>query len=239
MKRFNIFQTSHSALRAQLLDASLQLQFTNFSKISQVQHRFDQVEELVLACQRQAEEESRYIIPALQLYQNDVPECFAGGLKRGDSPLDRIVKHMQVFEQEAGSARAGKWAATLFTASFRRLSDWVIHAMQRQEEMLNPLLWRYYTDDALYDLQLRIEGKQSISEWLSLCTWMMKDMDDSDIANWLNSMEDSLPLQVYELLLEKVAANLPRLKWNLVEGRREELEEMESISFSNWKRAYA
>lgn len=77
MRRFNLFQTSHSALRAQLLDASLQLQFTNFTKPQQVQHRFDQVIELVLACQRQAEEESRYIIPALQVFEKKVPECFA------------------------------------------------------------------------------------------------------------------------------------------------------------------
>lgn len=223
MRRFNIFQTSHSALRAQLLDASLQLQFTNFSLLHQVQHRFDQVIELVLACQRQTEEESNYIIPALLVYSDSVPECFAGELPQRHSPLDRILEHMLVFDQEAGSSRAGKWAATLFTASLRRLSDWVVHAMQRQEEMLNPLLWKYYTDDALYDLQLRIEGKQPISEWLNLCTWMMKDMDDADIANWLNSMENSLPQPVYELLLEKVAGKLPVLKWDLIEGRREEL----------------
>ncbi|MBL7770819.1 MAG: hypothetical protein JNK20_17715 [Flavipsychrobacter sp.] len=222
MRRFNIFQTSHSALRAQLLDASLQLQFTNFTKPQQVQHRFDQVIELVLACQRQAEEESRYIIPALQAVEKNIPECFAAGKKDRYSPLDRILDHMLVFDKEAGSDRANKWAGVLFKASFRSLSDWVIQAMQRQEEMLNPLLWKFYSDDALYMLQLRIEGKQPLSEWLELCSWMIKDMNDEDIAVWLNSMETSLPAPVFELLLEKISGHLPLMKWDLVEERKRE-----------------
>lgn len=220
MRRFNIFQTSHSALRAQLLDASLQLQFTNFSQIQQVQHRFDQVIELVLACQRQAEEESRYIIPALEPFAEQVPECFAADKRGRISPLDRIVEHMRVFDAEAGSVRSRKWAPALFSASFLHLSDWVIQAMQRQEEMLNPLLWNYFSDDAIYALQLKIEGKQTMSEWLDLCSWMMKDMDDVDIANWLNNMELSLPKPVFELLLEKITGELPLLKWDLVEVHR-------------------
>ncbi|GAB2659887.1 hypothetical protein GCM10027036_11910 [Flavihumibacter cheonanensis] len=236
MRRFNIFQTSHSALRAQLLDASLQLQFTNFTKPQQVQHRFDQVIELVLACQRQAEEESRYIIPALLVFEKKVPECFAASQQVRNSPLDRILDHMLVFDKEAGSDRANKWAGVLFRASFRKLSDWVIQAMQRQEEMLNPLLWKHYSDDALYMLQLRIEGKQPLSEWLELCSWMIKDMDDEDIAIWLNSMESGLPAPVFELLLEKILGQLPLLKWDMVEERKREERRREEWKKEEWKR---
>lgn len=235
MRRFNIFQTSHSALRAQLLDASLQLQFTNFTKPQQVQHRFDQVIELVLACQRQAEEESRYIIPAIRVYEKQVPECFAAGYKGRLSPLDRILNHMLAFDKEAGSDRSNKWAGSLFKASFRHLSDWVIQAMLRQEEKLNPLLWNFYSDAALYSLQLRIEGRQPLSEWLDLCSWMIKDMDDEDIAQWLNAMEDNLPAPVFELLLEKVTGQLPLLKWDLVDERKMEERRMEERKKGEWK----
>ncbi len=217
MRRFNLFQTSHSALRAQLLDASLQLQFTNFSKPQQVQYRFDQLIELVFACQRQAEEESKYILPALLQFEKFVPECFADVHDGKHSPLDRILEHMLVFDREAGSERANKWAGSLFRASFRHLSDWVIRAMQRQEEILNPLLWKNFSDDAIYTLHLKIEGKQTMSEWLNLCSWMIKDMHDEDIALWLKSMESSLPKPVYELLLDKISAQLPLMKWDMVE----------------------
>jgi hypothetical protein len=107
--------------------------------------------------------------------------------------------------------------------------------MLRQEEKLNPLLWNFYSDAALYSLQLRIEGRQPLSEWLDLCSWMIKDMDDEDIAQWLNAMEDNLPAPVFELLLEKITGQLPLLKWDLVDERKMEERRMEERKKGEWK----
>jgi hypothetical protein len=65
---------------------------------------------------------------------------------------------------------------------------------------------------------------------------MIKDMDDEDIAIWLNSMEASLPAPVFELLLEKILGQLPLLKWDMVEERKREERKREEWRREEWKR---
>lgn len=223
MRRFNIFQHSHSALRSLLLDTSLLIQFTDFSKPEQVQATFDQVTELVLACQRQAEEEARYIIPAISHLHGRVEECFAHDSEQKPSASMKMLNRMNLYEQYAGTPRAARLAASIANTSFQRFAEQVIAGMQLQEELLNPLLWSYYSDDALRQLLMQIEGRQTITEWLSLCTWMMKDMSDEEIVSWLLNVRPTLPLQVFELLLERISGKMPMMRWDNVQtGMTEE-----------------
>lgn len=218
MRRFNIFQTSHSALRSLLLDTSLQIQFTDFSCAQQVQGTFDQVMELVLACQRQAEEEGRYIVPAILAFNKNVNAGFASGEDDFRSPAMHLLRGMDLFEKEAGSGRAIRFAPGLLMNGFRRFAEYVIAGMQAQEDHLNPLLWACYSDDALRGLQLQVEGRQTMSEWLSSSEWMIRDMSDEEIAKWLLSVRGTLPVQVYELLVERISAKIPLLRWSNVQN---------------------
>lgn len=223
MRRFNIFQHSHSALRSLLLDTSLLIQFTDFNKPEQVQATFDQVTELVLACQRQAEEEARYIIPAISHLHGRVEECFAHGDAHKPSASMKMLNRMNLYEQYAGMPRAARLAASIANTSFQQFAAQVIAGMQLQEEILNPLLWSYYSDDALRQLLMQIEGRQTITEWLSLCTWMMKDMSDEEIVSWLLNVRPTLPLPVFEMLLERISGKMPMMRWDNVQtGMTEE-----------------
>lgn len=218
MRRFNIFQSSHAALRSLLLDTSLLIQFTDFSDAAKVQETFDQVTELVLDCHRQAEEESRYIIPAILRFHKNAPECFSAETYGRNSPANNLLRRMNRIEDAKGSKSRVKSAANMLSAGFRRFAEQVILSMKMQEEMLNPLLWSYYTDEDLQEIQERIEGRQTMAEWLSLCTWMVKDMDDEEIADWLLSVRSTLPYPVFEQLVDRLSAGLPLLRWNKVQS---------------------
>jgi hypothetical protein len=217
MRRFNIFQSSHSAIRSQLLDTSLMIQFTDFSHPEQVKQTFDQIIELILACQRQAEEESKHIIPAIHHFNHKIGDCFAASENDCSSATMILLRRMNLFEKKSSVTKVNKLAVEIINKSFRRFSDLVIRGMQKQEEVLNPLLWSYYSDEQLRQLLQQIEGKQTITEWLSLCTWMMKDMSDEEIVSWLISVRSTLPEQVYDLLVEQISGRMPLLRWENVQ----------------------
>lgn len=217
MRRFNIFTASHAALRSLLLDTSLLLQFTDFSDESKLQQTFEQLTELVLDCHRQAEEEYRFILPAIRLFSSKVPECFSSDHYGKHSPADKLLKRMSRIEQQRERYAQLKLTERLLSSSFRRFAEQVIVSIQMQEELLNPLLWAFYTDKELQLLQDRIESRQTISEWLSLCTWMVKDMSDDEVSRWLLTVQSTLPIPVYEQLVDRLSARLPILRWDKVQ----------------------
>ena len=217
MRRFNLFQTSHSALRSLMLDTCLRIQFTDFSSAQQVQSSFDQIMDLVLSCQRQAEEEGRYIVPAILVFNQQVGAGFAPFENGIHSPVMRLLRCMDLFEREAGTERATRLAPVLLMNGFRKFAEQVIAGIQAQEDQLNPLLWMYYSDEALRHLQQKIEGRQTISEWLSGSEWMMKDMTDDEITQWMLEVSSTLPPQVYAMLVDHISAKIPMLRWRKVQ----------------------
>jgi chromosome condensin MukBEF ATPase and DNA-binding subunit MukB len=173
MNRFNIFQQIHKGLRAQLYQTALQLQQTDFTLKQELVAALDKVKEIVLLFDEHADREDTYILPLVFEYEPAVWSAFEREHKLDIAVLKELMAVLNMLTTALTPHQrmiAGKRLIRCFTA----FMAFHLEQMDKEEMVLNEILWRYYSDDNLIGMQSEMIRNTTVSNSAVLYQWMSK-----------------------------------------------------------------
>jgi hypothetical protein len=81
--------------------------------------------------------------------------------------------------------------------------------MAKEEDIINNLLWRYYTDDQIRAIEKQIISNQTPESTAVVWKWMIRGLSTVEIINWLKTVEKNAPQIVFKNLFLTAEKELP------------------------------
>jgi hypothetical protein len=209
MQRFNIFNQIHKGLRALLFDTSLCLQQTDFTNEVEAEEALNKVREAVLLFDEHAGKEDHFVLPAIAAFEPSVVDCFEKEHEKDMALSNALTAAVETFfllttdiEREA----AGRELMLSFTA----FTVFNLEHMAKEEDLINTLLWRYYSDEEIQKIQHQIV--MATTPWLNdfYSKWMLRGINTTEAARWLQTVQATAPAVVFDTLYSKAETELPK-----------------------------
>lgn len=85
-----------------------------------------------------------------------------------------------------------------------------------EERFLNEVLWQYYTDNEIRDIERQILASIPPDILAVESRWMMKGMSNPEIIAWLRVVKQTAPEAVFFSLLALAEEVLAKTRWKIV-----------------------
>jgi hypothetical protein len=141
-------------------------------------------------------------------YEPALVEAFENEHEEDHRIGEQLVHLVQIFHAARGEEErmiAGSGVAKAFM-------DFMIFNLQhmsREEMLLNPILWAYYTDEQLLQMNGRIVASIPASEKAVSSQWMMRGISNREAIQWLKAVKQGAPEQEFQFLWSLADSELP------------------------------
>jgi len=208
MERYNSFNIIHKGLRAALYQTALQLQQTDFTEEELSEEALNKVKEIVLLFEGHAHKEDNFILPMINEYEPSVVATFNAEHEEDEKlgfELNAAVEKVAESETLLEKMISGRE----LTESFVRFMVFNLEHMAKEEDIINKILWRYYSDDEIKAVASQIS--KNTPPWMQdfYAKWMLRGINDAEAAGWINAIGKTVPPVVFQTLLQKAEQELP------------------------------
>ncbi|CAN5893395.1 hypothetical protein BH11BAC4_BH11BAC4_05130 [soil metagenome] len=159
MQRYNTFNMIHKSLKAMLYDTALSRQQTYFADAAETALAFEKmnevINEVIIAFEKHGMHEDTILMPVIATYDPAMIASFEDEHKE-DLSLGNKLMHLQNVYNATASDEEKVIAGSVITRAFRDYMIFNLEHMQREEVELNQLLWDYYSDKELLEINARI-----------------------------------------------------------------------------------
>ena len=215
MQRYNMFNQVHKGLRALLYDTAIFIQHTDFWNVDEAGDALRRIREVVSLFDRHAHAEDSFVFPAVKQYEPSVADLFE----------QEHIKDHQLGEELLGASSAYAAAAVITGKAliapricqlFNRFVAFNLEHMTKEEEILNPILWRYYSDEELVEITRQIVSQVPAHVMTKMNKWMLRGLHTGEITGWMKNVEANAPASVYHSLLAAAENELPENRFRRV-----------------------
>ncbi len=216
MARYNIFNQVHKGLRALLYETMIQLQQTDFTNVEETEDVTERIEIILSLFDSHAHTEDQFVLPAIVQYEPSVVDAFEQEHVKDLQLSQQLSDQLKALSLSVSTEAKIQMGAALCTAMLNFMLFNLSH-MKKEEEVLNKLLWRYYSDDELKGVTQSIVAQIAPQKMSLYSKWMMRGLNNTEIINWLKEVKDNAPDFVFESLMEIASAELSEHRWQLVQ----------------------
>jgi hemerythrin-like domain-containing protein len=178
--RFNGFWLIHKGLRCMLYETGLQLNKTDFADPKAVASLSAQINDLLKAYEHHASIENNYILPLIQAQDPAMIEAFESEHDQDHELGETLAGHLnEVLTLEAGEAHAA--AVKSLHYAFYAFMAFNLEHMNREELVLNEVLWKYYTDAEIMNVIRQLQMTMDPEAKALMDPWIMKGANQVEI----------------------------------------------------------
>ena len=215
MQRYNIFHQVHKGLRALLYDTAMQVQHTDFWNVEEADETIDRINEVIRLFEKHAHTEDTKVFPAVEKYDPAIADAFEQEHVK-DHQLGQLLAESITYYRASAiiteKAEAGKQIHT----SFVKFMVFNLEHMAKEEDILNRILWRYYSDAELMGITQQVIACIPPAEMAQHSKWMMKGLNNAEITGWLKGVEKNAPEAVFQSLFATAEKELPQRRFRQV-----------------------
>lgn len=216
MTRYNIFNQVHKGLRALLYETSLQLQQTDFTNADEAEAATQKVELVLHLFDAHAHTEDTFILPELQQYEPSVVDVFEKEHQKDLMLCNQLSEWLKAFNYCIAPG-AKKEIGTSLTIVFTDFMIFNLEHMKKEEDILNRLLWNYYSDSQLKSITQAILAQIPADKLAQYSKWMMRGLANDEIIGWLKEVKNNAPDFVFQSLMVLAASELAELRWQQIQ----------------------
>jgi hemerythrin-like domain-containing protein len=215
MERYNIFYLIHKGLRASLYETALQLQQNDFNDEVQTESALGKVREIIMLFEGHAAKEDRFIFSAINSYEPSVVSAFEEehetNIQLGqelNTAMDAVNKSASILEKIVSGRK--------LTESFVHFMVFNLQHMNREESIINQVLWRYYSDEEIRSIGAQIN--HATPPWIQefYATWMLRGINNREAISWIKAIEKGMSPIVFKTLLQKAEQEWPASRFQEV-----------------------
>jgi len=216
MQRYNIFYQIHKGLREMLYQTASRLQQTDFTNATETEPLIAQMNSVLDLFDKHAATEDHFILPAIATNEPSVTTLFEEEHVQDHALSDKLRSVLKGLQVAATDQDKNTWG-TVLRPVFVDFVVFNLTHMAKEEEVLNKLLWRYYSDEDLQGITQQILAYQPPATLQLYSSWMMRGLSNYEITVWLKEVKNSAPEFVFNGLLALAEQELPGERWHTVQ----------------------
>lgn len=216
MHRYNLFHKIHKGLRALLYDTGMLLQRTDFTIEEEAQEATGRVQFAVSLFEQFRQSEDAFVLPALTGFEPSVTEAFEQEHEEGYLLGQKLEYLMADFKTISLPLEKIAVSDELM-AVFEEYTLFHILHMAREEQVVNKILWRYYTDAELQKIAWKIINDPASPLSMPYNKWMLLGLNNNEIVRWLKEVKLTAKEIEFQSLLKTAEAELHPHRWNLLQ----------------------
>jgi hemerythrin-like domain-containing protein len=217
-QRYNIFKKTHKGLRGMLFDAGARIQQTDFTKTKQADAAIDIVKQTTRSFLYHLSKEDNILYLSVVLYAPYIVAMIEQTNAKDEKlakSIDQIIDNYKNLDTKNEMISFG----LQLQAAFFEFTAAVLQHMNKEETVINELLWSNYTDKQLVALEVEML-KQSTPE---ACTWytgkILKELSNAEIIIWINGIAELASSNIIEKLINTTQRVLPIDRWQMIRGK--------------------
>ncbi len=214
-QRINIFNIIHKSLRAILYDTSMLLQQTDFSNEEEMERCIKKIESVIRLFAGHAHKEDTVILPVIKKYDADTAALFDSEHGTDEMLSDQMTNKIDALRYASTKELKDKAGRQLYYLFIEFVAFNLIH-MNKEERLLNEILWEHYSDEELLELSNTIKSKVSREEMEELLPWMLKGISNMELIQFLMTVKDNAPAQDFGTVFQIAENLLPAERWDKV-----------------------
>jgi len=217
-QRYNIFKRTHKGMRSMLFEAGARIQQTDFTKAKQADAAIDIAKQTTRSFLYHLNKEDNILYLSIVLYAPYIVAMIEQTNAKDErlaKSIDTIIEDYKNLDTKAEMISFG----LRLQAAFFEFTAAVLQHMNKEETVINELLWSHYTDKQLVALEVEML-KQSTPE---ACTWytgkILKELSNSEIIVWINGIAELASSTIIEKLISTTQRVLPIDRWQMIRGK--------------------
>jgi hypothetical protein len=183
-----------------LYETAISLQLTDFRTGAGLEHVASKINTILLLTEDYTAKQEAYVFSAIADYEPSVIDAF----RQKHTAIRHSMEELSLVVQETTGAadphqrvEAGRRLEILYT-QFLRCQ---LKTMAEKERVLQPILWRYYSEDCLRTLQQELMQHDDCQLCLLQANWLIKTLEEEDLVAWLKTVEKKASPECMQLLL--------------------------------------
>jgi hypothetical protein len=215
MQRYNTFNQIHKALRALLYDTALFLQQTDFAAKEECDAAVEKVGAVLDLFETHAQQEDHHLLPALFDFEPSVVDAFEQEhVKDGELSQALYTTIAELYRTTTASdkLRLGR----RLTADFIQFMIFNLNHMAKEEDVLNNLLWNYYTDAEIRAMEQVIRKNTPPEKQPFVAKWMLRGLSNREAVNWLADVQQHAPAALFERFFSMAKNELPENRYQQI-----------------------
>jgi hemerythrin-like domain-containing protein len=213
--RYNSFYQVHKALRAMLYETAIELQRTDFNNEEQATAVLSNITTIVDVFDKHAYNEDKYVFAAIAEYEPSVVDSFEQEHVR-DHELGVQVRTLINIYPTLKTDEEKKHLGSAMRKTFIDFLTFNLVHMAKEEDVINNLLWRYYSDEQIKAIEKKIISSQAPESTAIVWKWMLRGLSNLEITNWLKAVEKNAPEVVFNNLFATAERELPKARFRQV-----------------------
>ena len=208
LPRVDLYAPIHKALRLFMIDTLGRVGWLDVSDAAEVSTTLAQVQGLLDLCRSHLEHENAFVHTALEARRPGATLRIAG---EHEEHMDAIA----ALEGDAAALRALPTAAAAHRF-YRHLALFVadnFEHMNVEETAHNAALWATYSDQELLAIEQRLVASIEPAEMAVVLRWMVPAMAPAERAEMLRAMQQEMPAQALQGVLDVVRPQLNDTAW--------------------------
>ena len=215
MQRYNIFNQIHKGLRALLYETAQQIQHTDFWNVDEATTVIEKIHEVVRLFEKHADSEDNYVFPPIEKYEPSVADAFEQEHVK-DHFLGELLTSAVTLYKDAKVISEKAEAGRQIQSAYFKFMAFNLEHMAKEEDIINPLLWRYYADADLVAITQEIIAHVPPDYMAQYSKWMMRGLNTAEIAGWLKEVERTAPEPVFQSLFATAEKELSEKRFRQV-----------------------
>ena len=217
-QRYNIFKRTHKGLRSMLFDAGARIQQTDFSKSKQAIAAMDAIKQSTRSFLYHLSKEDNMVYHSVVLHAPYIVAMIEQTNIK-DEALARSITSMIDQYKDLNTKKEIIAFGHQLQAAFFEFTAAVLQHMNKEETVINELLWSNYTDRELIGMEVKMMKQATSSD----CTWytgkILKELSNREILVWVDSIKDHATPFMLKKLISTARIVLPIDRWQMIRGK--------------------
>lgn len=188
MQRYDVFESVHKGLKALLYDTALLLQHADFSKEEPFEAVTEAIKEAVHLLEEHIQTEAKFIVPLILDFEPGIADQFIKDQQQALNLSAQLKNALSNFVSEQ-TLKSDNHAGKVLSCRYMEFMLFQINLMVKEEELLNKILWKYFSDKHIAQLQKEMLQNNCLTLSEKLTRWMMRGINDTEAVYWLKTVE--------------------------------------------------
>ena len=217
-QRYNIFRRTHKGLRSMLFDAGAKIQQTDFTKSKQANAAIEAIKLSTRSFLYHLSKEDKIIYHSVVLYAPYIVAMIEQTNSKDQAlaeSIDKIIDQQENLDAKKEMIDFGHQVQ----ATFFEFTAAVLQHMNKEETVINEILWSNYSDTQLVGMEVEIMKQAASSD----CTWytgkILKVLSNREILMWVDIIKEHASPFMLKKLISTARIVLPIDRWQMIRGK--------------------
>jgi hypothetical protein len=217
-QRYNIFKRTHKGLRGMLFDTGAKIQQSDFTKSKQADATIDAIKQSTRSFLYHLKEEDTIVFHAVVLHAPYIVAMIEQTNIKDEALARSVDKKIEGYKGLNSKKEKIVFGHQL-QAVFFEFTAAVLQHMNKEETVVNELLWSNYTDSQLVAMEVEMMKHATASD----CTWytgkILKELSNREILVWVDSIKEYASPFMLKKLISTARTVLPIDRWQMIRGK--------------------